>query len=120
MNKLTKEQKEYLKKWDGLSKEELIVERDKWSKFLWFGRHLAIKDSFMGEYLASGNESKINIAKGAARAEADVICTYGDDPDFIRCMINVKSENGDEEWREILDNVGSLRYLIGGDWFTDS
>lgn len=120
MSKLTKEQKEHLKKWDGLSKEELIKEEDKWSKFLWLGRHLAFKHTFLGQYLASGNENKIRIAKGAARAEADVICTYGTDPDFIRCMINVESENGDKEWDEILNNVGSLRYLICGEWFTDS
>lgn len=120
MKRLTKQQKEYLKKWKHLSKEELKREEEKWSHFLWFGRHLAIKDSFMGDYLSSGDEKKIDIAKGAARAEANIICTYGSDPDFIRCMINVKSKNGDKEWEEILNNVGSLRYLTSGDWFTDS
>ena len=43
MTKLTKEQREYLKKWDGLSKEELSKEHSKWLDFLWLGRHLYLK-----------------------------------------------------------------------------
>ena len=74
---LTKRTKEYLKKWDGLSKEELV-------------------------------------------AEERIINKYENDSDFIRCMVNPESENGDKEWDEITDNVGSLRYLISGEWHTNS
>lgn len=122
MSKLTKRAKEYLKKWDGLSKEELIAEEEKWSDFLWLGRHLYLKHktSHFGDYLNSGDEDKINIVKGAFEAEERIINKYKNDSDFIRCMVNPESENGDKEWDEITDNVGSLRYLISGDWFTDS
>lgn len=122
MSRLTKEQKEYLKKWDGLSKEELIKEQDKWVDFLWLGRHLYLKyeTSTFKDYLDSGDETKIEIVKGAFKAEEEVLNKYENDPDFIRCMVDVKSENGDEEWEEIRNNVGSLRYLTYGDWCTDS
>lgn len=117
---LTTEQKNYVSKWNHLSTEELIKEEKKWSDFLWFGRHLAIKPTFLGQYLSSGDADKIKIAKGAAKDEANIICTYGDDPDFIRCMINPESDHGDKEWEEITNNVGALRYLLSGDWDTDS
>lgn len=118
--KLSKEQKSYVNKWNHLSKDELIKEETKWGDFLWFGRHLALKSTFLGQYLSSGEENKIKIAKQAAREEANVICTYGDNPDFIRCFINPLSPNGDKEWKEVTNNVGALRYLISGDWDTDS
>lgn len=122
MSELTKRAKEYLKKWDGLSKEELIKEEEKWSEFLWLGRHLYLKykTPVFEDYFKSGDEEKIKIAKGAFEAEERIINKYENDPDFIRCMVNPESENGDKEWDEITDNVGSLRYLTCGDWFTDS
>ena len=120
--RLTKRTKEYLKKWDGLSKEELVAEEEKWSDFLWLGRHLYLKHNtpHFEDYLNSGDEEKINVIKGAFEVEERIINKYKNDSDFIRCMVNPESENGDKEWDEITDNVGSLRYLISGDWHTDS
>ena len=120
--RLTKEQKKYLKKWDGLSKEDLIKEEEKWGEFLWLGRHLYLKHEtpVFENYFKSGDEEKIKIAKDAFEAEERIVNKYENDPDFIRCMIIPESENGDKEWNEITNNVGSLRYLTCGDWFTDS
>lgn len=122
MSRLTKEQKEYLKKWEHLSKEELDKEEEKWSDFLWLGRHLYLKyeTSTFEDYLNSGDKNKIDIVEGAFAAEERVINTYENDLDFIRCMVNPESENGDKEWEEVCNNVGALRYLTCGDWFTDS
>jgi len=117
---LTKEQKEYLKKWDNLSKEDLMNEEIKWSDFLWFGRHLSIKDSIIEDYLNSNDEEHIEIAKKALFEEEKIMNQYANDTDFIRCIVYPESDNGDKEWEEITNNVGSLRYLTTGYWFTDS
>lgn len=116
--KLSEDQKQYVKKWKHLSKKELDREETKWSDFLWLGRHLYLKfqtTTFEDDF-KSGDQTRIDIAKGAMECEEKVIAKYKDDPDFIRYMVDTKSENGDEEWKEITNNVGALRYLLWGEW----
>ena len=105
--KITKEQKEYLKKWDEFSDEDINNQLDKWSDFLWLGRHL---------YLKSIEKVNIKDHKEAFEYEEEIINRYKNDIDFLRCMVFPQSENGDEEWEEILNNVGSLTYLSYGKW----
>ena len=116
---LTEEQKEYLKKWDKFTKDELIAEETRWSDFLWLGRHSALKDTIIKEYLNSNDENLIKIAMDAINVEKHLIEKYQDDNDFIRCLVDVE-KSGDKEWEEILNNVGSLRYILSGEWCLDS
>ena len=108
---LTPDKLAYLKKWDGYTKKQLRAEEHKWYEFAWLGRHL---------FLAQVGEVTIDKYPKAFVAQDRIIKTYENDKDFIRCFVFPESENGDEEWKEILWNLRSLRFLLCGEWNSDT
>ena len=100
-----------INKWKDYTKEDLIRAEEKWSDFLWFGRHL---------YLAYVGNVTIEKYPEAFKNQDRIINKYHNDKDFIRCFYFPNSPNGDEEWKEITNNVGYLRQRLYGRWNTDS
>ena len=97
----------------------LAQECERWSDWLWLGRHYHNKKT--GVF----NDTNIDIAKQAYEEAEKLENKYKDDPDFIEYMCERKTAKPDEEfgdtcWREISMNVGALRWLLTGEWFLDS
>ena len=117
---------EYIKKWERyqdqyvkkfgkeVGRNVLITQERRWSDWLWLGRHLYLK------YSGDCETWKEEIRNKAFEEEEKIIEKYTYDIDFNRCMIDPESENGDEEWNEIRNNVGALRKILWGEWNTDS
>lgn len=117
-----KDRLDYIEYWIGMSKgdkEYIKGQEDKWSDFLWLGRHLYLKET--GKLY----DSPSDIINGALKGEKKVMDTYKDDPDFIKYMTNKippvpDEEYGDDHWREVCMNVGALRWILSGEWNLDS
>lgn len=101
----------YLEKWNGYTEEQLRAEKEKWFEFAWLGRHL---------FLAHIGDVTKEKYPEAFEAQERIIRTYRNDRDFIHCFINPDSERGDKEWKEIMWNLGSLRFLLYGEWDLDT
>ena len=90
--------------------EQVVEASEMFDDMLWLGRHLAIKDGFLERYLNSGDETKIGIAKGAMKAEHDIIEKYKNEKLFNDYM------SGKEHWSRLLGIVETLRWVLGDEW----
>lgn len=111
--RLDSRQKKYIEKWEN-SDKDLKKELTKWEDMLWLGRSLALSDYYDKKTL-----------KQVAKICDNIISKYKKDPDFQKYMYSgddMKEDDqyGDSYWAEISCNVGALRYLLNGEWNTDS
>ena len=103
----------YIEKWKD-SNKDLNEELKKWADMLWLGRSLSLIEYYDKE-----------TRDGVIKAQNQVINKWNDDSDFNKYMysgndIHLDEEYGDSHWAEISCNVGALRYLLNGEWNTDS
>ena len=103
----------YIEKWKD-SNKDLNEELKKWADMLWLGRSLSLIEH-------SDKRTRNKVIK----IQKQVVNKWKNDPDFNKYMysdndIQPDKEYGDSYWAEISCNVGALRYLLNGEWNTDS
>lgn len=111
--RLDSRQMEYIEKWKN-SDKDLKKELTKWGDMLWLGRSLSLVKYYDKE-----------TQKRVIKEHNEIIEKYMKDPDFKKYMfdgddIKEDKQYGDSHWAEISCNVGALRYLLSGEWNTDS
>ena len=103
-----------------VAKKILTDEESRWGDFLWLGRHLALVDGGFFDKAKTPEEAEFN--KLAVQEGEAMVKRYKDcaDHDFVMCFEYPSSENGDDEWEHICNNVGTLREFLWGEWNLDS